>query len=315
MVPSRAITGHTGRTRGRLLRTIAFVTGSIALATCAQLPAGDEDSQRLVEALGAIGVAASWHAWSDPHVEWPAFDLVVVRSTWDYTIDREAFVAWARAVPRLANPAEVLAWNTDKTYLRDLAAAGLPVVPTAWSEPGDPVELPTGEFVVKPSIGAGSNGAGRFGDGTHDVARKHAASLHDAGRTVMVQPYLADVDTVGETALIYLDGAFSHAVRKAPMLAQSAVNELSPGLSTGLFVPERITSRPPDPDELAVGEQVLAEIRRRFGGDLLYTRVDVLPSPAGPVVIELELTEPSLFLEHDEAAATRVAAAVSRRLG
>ena len=128
------------------------------------------------------------------------------------------------------------------------------------------------------------------------------------------QPAPNDVDTAGETALIYFNGEFSHAIRKAPMLEQSTVNGLSPGLSTGLFQPERITARRPDEAELAVGAQVLADIRRRFGGDLLYTRVDVLPSAAGPVVIEVELTEPSFFLSHDEAAPARLAAAVVRRL-
>jgi len=290
------------------------VTATIAFATCAELPAGDEDSQRLEAALNAAGSTGSWQVWNDPEVDWAGFDLVVVRSTWDYTIDRDAFIGWARRVPRLANPGDVLAWNTDKTYLRDLAAAALPVVPTGWSNPGDPVELPGGELVVKPSVGAGSNGAGRFDAESHDAARTHAAALHDAGRTVMVQPYLADVDTAGETALIYFDGSFSHAIRKAPMLGQGTVNELSPGLSTGLFVPERITARRPDAAELAVGEQVLAEIRKRFGADLLYTRVDLLPGVDGPVVIELELTEPSLFLQDDEGAAARLAAAVSRRL-
>jgi glutathione synthase/RimK-type ligase-like ATP-grasp enzyme len=260
--------------------------------------------------LNAFGVTASWHVWDDPQVGWDRFDLTVVRCTWDYTIDRSAFVAWAAGVDRLANPPDVLAWNTDKTYLRDLSRAELPVVPTSWSDPGEPVELPAGDFVVKPSIGAGSNGVGRFGQDARDAAHAHATALHEAGRTVMVQPYVDGVDTAGETALIYFDGAFSHAVRKAPMLAQSTVNDLS----SELFQPERITPTAPDPAELAVGEQMLAYVRKRFGADLLYTRVDVLPSPEGPVVIELELTEPSLFLLYDDTAAERLAAAVSRRL-
>lgn len=314
MVPPRAITGPDRASAGRRLRTIASVTGSIALATCAELPAGDEDSQHVGAALNAVGVSASWHVWSDPQVDWTAFDLTVVRSTWDYTLDPAGFLAWAHRVPRLANPGAVLAWNTDKTYLRDLGAAGIPVVPTAWADPGEPVELPGSDFVVKPSVGAGSNGAGRFAGGAHEAARSHAAALHEAGRTVMVQPYLSEVDTAGETALIYFDGEFSHAVRKAPMLERATVNVLAPGLSTGLFQPERITARRPDDAELAVGAQVLAYLRQRFGGDLLYARVDVLPSPAGPVVIEVELTEPSFFLLHDEPATDRFAAAVARRL-
>jgi hypothetical protein len=294
------------------------VTRSVALATCAEMPSGDEDSRLLDPALRIDGFDVSWQVWNDPATDWSRFDLVIVRSTWDYAVDRGAFIDWARSVPRLANPAAVLAWNTDKTYLRDLADAGIDVVPTAWIEPGQAVELPGGEFVVKPSVGASSNGAGRFDSaaaGQLDAARAHAGMLHDAGRTVMVQPYLADVDTAGETALVYVDGKFSHAVRKGAMLPQSAAYELASGLSTSLSLIERITPRAPDAAELRLGGQVLDLIRARFGEDLLYTRIDLLPTPDGPVLIELELTEPSLFLEHAAAAAGQLAAAVANRLG
>ncbi len=282
------------------------------------MPSGDEDSALLEGALRAVGIEASWQVWSDPSVDWDRFDLAVVRSTWDYTLDRDAFLSWAHSVPRLANPAEVLAWNTDKTYLRELSEAGLPVVPTEWIDPGDAVELPGGEFVVKPSIGAGSNGAGRFDASTGhelDAARAHATALHDAGRTVMVQPYLADVDTAGETSLIYFGPTYSHAIRKGAMLPQSTAYELNSGPSTALFVPERITSRTPDPDERHLGDRVLETLRNRFGADLLYTRVDILPGVDGPVLIELELTEPSVFLGHDGASPGRFASAVANRLG
>jgi hypothetical protein len=155
---------------------------------------------------------------------------------------------------------------------------------------------------------------GRFGPDAHAAARSHAAALHDAGRAVIVQPYLADVDSAGETALIYFDGAFSHAVRKAPMLPEATVHDVAPDGSTALVVPERITAHRPGPGELQVGGRVMALLRRRFGGDLLYARVDVVPTPAGPVVLELELIEPSLYLPHDQDAAARFAATVSRRL-
>jgi glutathione synthase/RimK-type ligase-like ATP-grasp enzyme len=293
------------------------VTRSVALATCSQMPSGDDDSRLLDAALRADGIEASWRVWNDPDADWSRFDLVIVRSTWDYTVDRGAFIDWTRRVPRLANPTDVIAWNTDKTYLRDVSDAGIEVVPTAWIEPGRAVELPGGEFVVKPSVGASSNGAGRFDSaaaGQLDAARVHAGMLHDAGRTVMVQPYLADVDTAGETALSYFDGKFSHAVRKGAMLPQSTAYGLASGLSTSLSLPERITPRQPDTAELRLGDQVLDLIRDRFGGELLYARIDVLPTPDGPVVIELELTEPSLFLEHDASAAGQFAAAVSNRL-
>ena len=289
------------------------MTAPIALVTCAQL-AGGEDAQELDAALSALGMQSTWQVWNDPAVDWPALGLAILRSTWDSPGDRRAFLAWAESVPRLANAVDVVAWNSDKRYLGDVAAAGIPVVPSEWSDPGEPVNLPTGEFVVKPSVGAGSRGVGRFGPDAHAAARSHAAALHDAGRVVMVQPYLADVDTSGETALIYFDGAFSHAVRKAPMLPEATVHDVGPDGTAGIVVPERITTHRADPDELRLGARVMALLRGRFGADLLYARVDVIPTPYGPVVLELELIEPSLHFRYDQDAAARFAASVSRRL-
>lgn len=284
----------------------------VLIATCAELPKGDEDYGLLSLALTEHGVSSEWVAWDDPAVDWGQ-SLVVIRSTWDYTARRQQFVAWARSVPRLCNPAEVVEWNSDKTYLRDLAAAGVPVVPTDWSAPGEPVALPdTGEYVIKPSVGAGSMGAGRFraGPGSAAAASEHAAGLHRAGRTVMVQPYLGQVDSAGETALIYLDGQFSHSVRKGAMLPEGVVHGVD---SRSLYVPERISARPASAAEFEVAEQTLAAVRARFGA-LLYARVDLLPSPDGPRLVELELTEPSLFLAEVPGSADRLAAAIAARL-
>jgi hypothetical protein len=284
---------------------------TVLLATCAALPAGDEDAELLGGALAARGIDARWQVWTDPEARWDEH-LTVLRSTWDYTDAHEDFLAWARRVERLHNPAPVLAWNTDKTYLAALAAAGVPCVPTRFAAPGEPVDLPdAGEFVVKPAVGAGSRGAGRFAAGQHAAARKHVAALHADGRTVLVQPYLDAVDETGETALIYLDGEFSHAISKGAMLPRDVVH---PARSYALFVEERITARLPSEAELAVGAKAMAVLRERLGADLLYARVDVLPTAAGPVVGELELAEPSLFLEHGAGAADRFAAAIAARL-
>jgi hypothetical protein len=287
---------------------------SIAIATCAALPEGDEDAALLRTALLERGVRADWLVWNDDGVDWADYELIVIRSTWDYTIDRAAYLSWIASVGTVVNPAPAVRWNTDKTYLRDLSAAGLPVVPTTWAEPGQAVDLPEqGEFVVKPSVGAGSTGVGRFVSGDRQGALAHAARLHEAGRVVMVQPYLAEVDTAGETALIYTDGTFSHAIRKAAMLPAASVNDLLLGYSRRLYVEEKITAREPDAAELALGERVIAYVRDRFG-DLLYTRVDLLPGADGPVIIELELVEPSLFLEFADGATDRFADAIARRL-
>ncbi|MFN2518670.1 MAG: RimK family alpha-L-glutamate ligase [Jatrophihabitantaceae bacterium] len=285
----------------------------VALLTCADLPDGDEDGGALVAALAARGVAARWQVWSDTPASW-AGELAVVRSTWDYTRDRDAFLAWARTVPRLVNPAEVIAWNSDKTYLRDLAAAGVPVVATVFVAPGTIVALPvTGEFVVKPSIGAGSMGVGRFSGDTLEQAQAHVANLHEAGRIVLVQPYLSEVDTAGETALVYFDGQFSHAIRKAAMLPAQVTNPLDRVTADTLYLLESVEAREPSRAELAVGEQVMQILRDRFGTDLMYARVDLLPTPAGPLLIELELTEPSLFLSYGAGAVNRLAAAIAVR--
>ncbi|MGX6448759.1 hypothetical protein ACVU7I_11935, partial [Patulibacter sp. S7RM1-6] len=134
----------------------------IALATSAEHPHGVDETP-LAERLDA-----TWAVWDDPTVDWAAFDLVVVRSTWDYHARREAFLAWAAGVPSLANPADVLAWNTDKRYLADLVAAALPTVPTLLVPPGEalPADAPAlaGEVVVKPSVSAGARDTGSSTD-------------------------------------------------------------------------------------------------------------------------------------------------------
>jgi len=286
----------------------------VALATCSDFPAGDEDAAALNAALAAAGVDSRWQVWNDPDVDWTR-SLVVLRSTWDYTLHHDGFLAWTRSVPRLVNAADVVEWNSDKVYLRDLAAAGVAIVPTEFAAPGDAVPIPaSGEFVVKPSVGAGSRGTGRFDastSGAAEDAAAHAAALHEAGRTVLVQPFLADVETLGETALIYLDGEFSHAVNKASLLPVSAVHGLH---DDALYVEEMMTPHEVTQAELAAGAQVIDVLADRFGAHQLYTRVDLLPTPDGPRLVELEVTEPSLFLSFDDGAADRFAAAIARRV-
>jgi glutathione synthase/RimK-type ligase-like ATP-grasp enzyme len=292
------------------------VSASIAIATCAARPDGDPDETvPLTRALADVGVRATWLVWSEPTVDWSAFDAVVIRSTWDYTDRRDEFLEWVVRTPGLVNPAEVVVWNSDKVYLRDLRAAGVPIVDTEFFAPGSEVVVPDVEFIVKPSVGAGSRGAGRFTPDRSAAAIEHAQALLAAGRTVLVQPYAPDVDTAGETALVYFGGRFSHAIRKGAMLPPASVYRLEDGLPNLLYVEENITPREPEAAELEVGEQVLEVLRDRFDRDLLYVRVDLLPTPGGPVLIELEATEPSLFLQHDAGAAQRLAAEIARRYG
>jgi len=289
------------------------VTIPIALVTCAEIPGLEADDQLVIGPLAALGYAPEAVVWDDPTVEWDRYRLAVLRSPWDYAPRRAEFVAWAAGIPRLANAAAVVAWNTDKRYLADLAGAGVPVVPTDWVEPGDEWAPPdAGDWVIKPSISAGSRDTGRY-DLSLASHRQHATAhvrrLVAAGRTVMIQPYLEAVDTFGETALMFVGGEFSHAIRKGPMLDGP---DLGPAeREAGLYKPEAISSRESSADERALAEHVLDAMPSRPGG-LLYARVDVIPGPDGePVLIELELTEPSLFLGFADGAAQRFAEAIA----
>jgi glutathione synthase/RimK-type ligase-like ATP-grasp enzyme len=291
-------------------RTPTRTTPRVALATCRQQPAGDEDAPLLLAACAAAGLDADWRVWDDAAVHWGSYDLVVIRSTWDYAPRRDDFVAWAQSQPRLANPADVIRWNTDKTYLGDLAAAGVPVVPTVFLthlEPGAGPAWPAdwAEVVVKPAVSAGGRDTARYGPAEADRARAHAAKLLAAGRRVLVQPYLAAVDEVGETAVVHVGGRYSHALGKAALLVPGGAAEIDE-----LWRPERVEAREPAAAERALAEQALAAVP---GGPqrLLYARVDLLPGPAGdPLVVEVELTEPSLFLTAVPPAADRFAAAI-----
>ncbi len=288
----------------------------IAIATCTELPDGDADDQLLSQALADLGIAAEILAWTEPGRDWAAFDATVIRSTWDYPARRPEFLSWLDSVPRLHNPAPVVHANSDKRYLAELAASGLPTVPTRFFAPGQRIELPAAdEFVLKPSVGAGSRGAARFdaaGPASAEQATAHARTLHEAGRTVMLQPYLSAVDTAGETALIFFDGRFSHAIAKSAMLTPESRYPVD---EDALYVPEQITARLPSADELELAGRVVERLSRGLAEPLLYARIDLIPTDSGPVVLEAELIEPSLFLGYAEHAAGRLASAISDRTG
>ncbi len=263
----------------------------------------------MISALAVRGATVATPDWDDATVDWASFDVAVVRSVWDYALRRDEFLGWAdrvSALTRLDNPPAVLRWNTDKRYLDDLTRAGVPVTPTRFIAPDEPVVLPSdGEFVVKPTVSAGSLDTDRYGPDDHATAGAHIARLQAEGRTAMVQPYQAAVDEQGETGLVFIAGKFSHAFRKGAILV--------PGMQTveGLYAEEDITPREPSADELGVAHAALAAVPG--GPELLYARVDLVPDDDGrPIVLELELAEPSLFLETDPGAANRFAAVLIR---
>lgn len=292
------------------------MTGSptrVALVTSAAFPDLWDDDHPLRDALRDRGVKVDAVRWDDPAADWVVYDLVVVRSPWDYVARHEEFVAWARSVPRLANPAHVIAWNTDKRYLGDLAEAGVPTIPTVFVTPGETwTPEGDGDCVVKPAVSAGSQDTARYPlPAQAEQAVAHVERLTAAGRTAMIQPYLSAVDTEGETAVLCIPDAggeltFSHGIRKSAMLTADG-GRVDPGS-------ERITPRQPSIAELDLAVRVLAAVP---GGtrDLLYARVDMIPGPDGaPMLIELELTEPSLFLRTAPGSADRLADAILARL-
>jgi hypothetical protein len=281
---------------------------TIALATGSAFQHLDADLPLIAHAAADRGTAAEIVVWDDPSVDWDHFDAVVVRSCWDYIDRRQEFLDWARSVPRLHNDARVLTWNTDKVYLRHLEAAGVPIIPTRWDvAPGDDIG-DHDEWVVKPTISAGSRDTARWG--TRDEAWQHSASLVAAGRTSMTQPYIDSVDDEGETAMLYFAGEFSHAIRKGPLL------ERGEGVRQDRDSRESIMPRVPSAEQLAVSEQAVAAACAAMGTERapLYARVDLVTAADGsPILIELELTEPSLFLPHAEGAAERLVDAVLAR--
>ena len=263
----------------------------VLLVTCAEWPEGEPDGDLLVAALTARGVSARWVAWDDPAVDWAAAPLVAVRSTWDYEVRREEFLAWARSVgPALLNGAEVFAWNTDKRYLVDLRASGVPVVPTLAVE--DESELPpaVADFfpaVVKPRVGAGGRGVVVF-DGVPGGPEGLDETQLGPGPWV-VQPLLESVRTVGEASVFVLGGVPVSQVRKLPAAGEIRVHEEYGGSTTAV---------PLDPEAAGLAARAMSGASELLGHRLDYGRVDLMRDDGGRLVVgEVEVTEPGLYLD------------------
>ena len=281
-----------------------------AIATCAALPDGFEDDQPLAEALGA-----EFAVWDSPEVDWDRFDRVIVRTPWDYTYNRDAFLEWADSRgERVQNRPEVLRWNSDKRYLADLAGAGLPVVPTEFVGPGDPLPQLDGEVVVKPTISAGARDTGRFSACVHAGALSLVARLREEDRIAMVQPYMPAVEAHGETAIVFFAGELSHVLRKGAVLGpdeEAPIREGGIASAEAMWDPELVVAGEADAAERDLGRRVLEHVTERFGAPPLYARVDMLPGPDGaPILLELEVVEPCLYLRTAPGSAERLASMV-----
>ncbi|MCC7382940.1 MAG: hypothetical protein IT384_13970 [Deltaproteobacteria bacterium] len=273
----------------------------VGLVECLAPPEPDADRALLCDAVSREGVAAEWVAWNDPDVDWSRFRRLVIRATWDYYRHLDAFLRWVDARgARLANPADIVRWNAHKSYLNELEAEGVPTVPTeiVRRAGGTSVAEICGRrgwdrVVIKPAVSAGSFQTRRFETHQREEAEDFLAR---AERDMMVQPYVPSVEGSGERSLIWIDGAFTHAMRKTARFSGD---------------PERVEGPLPiAEDELEVAGRALAPREAR----LLYGRVDLARDRADrPMVMELELIEPSLFLAQHPPALERLAKAIKKR--
>ena len=269
------------------------------------MPSWEVDDRPFHDALAARGIAAPQIAWDDPAADWSAFDAVLIRTTWDYQEKREAFVEWAARVPvTLYNPADIIRWNTHKSYLRDLESRGVPIVPTEWLMRGTRPGVADicrrrgwRRAFLKPCVGATSRETLRF-DAGDPAAQRHADRLL-AHEDLMLQPYLSRVETAGEISAIFIDGRLTHGVRKVPVSGDYRVQDDFGAKDFAIDFPD-----------VALARRAIEAV----GRPLLYGRADFLESDEGLQLTELELVEPSLFFRHGRHAADALADAISNLL-
>lgn len=278
----------------------------IVLVTGRDLQRPEEETPLVVAALDQMGISATIEPWGS--AESLRAPLVVIRTTWDYTAHYEEFLEWARTtagMTTLVNPFEIVVWNSHKSYLVDLAGAGVPVVETAIVAKGATADEQRaalarhdGQIVIKPAVSAGAIGV-RRSPAASETAASHLAGLVTTG-DVLVQPFQPGV-LDGEVSLVYLGGRFSHAVHKKPAAGDYRVQVMHGGIESVVE---------PTSAQREVAEVALSAV----DGELAYARVDLVDTIDGPRLMELELVEPQLFLDMDPDAPARLAAHLADRL-
>lgn len=292
-----------------MVRHILSLMPRVALVTCAAFPGLCGEEAEILPRLQRLGLEARAVVWSDPDVAWKDFDLVVLRSTWDYFERFPAFEAWLARLERdrvpLQNPLPLVRWNIDQRSLGELQARGVRIVPTRFLDQGAAVDLAAllqeqrwGEAVLKPAVSGNAYRTVRIapGQGARHQQALETVLQHGAA---LVQPFVPEVLTAGELSLFFFEGAFSHAVRKVPAEGDFRVQE-----SYGSTV-SRVH---PQPALIAQAEAILAALPL----PPLYVRIDGIPLAEGLALMEVEAIEPSLFLSYAPEALDRYVAAVAR---
>ena len=296
----------------------------ITLVTSAEMPNLYADEAGLLDALSERGADPQIAVWNDASVDWSQAGLCVVRSVSDYARDREAFLKWAKSIPRILNNPDVLEWNSDKHYMKELAARGLPVIPTTWLEPDRHLSkqqvhsrFPAlGVFVVKPAVSSGVRDIGRYT--ANDTKQRQAAILQATaqlkqGRSVMVQRYLEEIDIHGEISVVFFNGLLSHTVEKRAMLHPSSVT--NPSMHEAV-----VTAQNADEQAWEWGEEIRVVlhsfVRSRMGRDeqFLFNRVDLVPDGHGSfMVMEISMVDADLYLSSTPDALSNFADAIAMR--
>lgn len=271
---------------------------TVLLTTWSGMPDGEEwaGTNHLLPALAERGIEARWVVWDDPAVDWSE-GLVAVRSTWDYEERRADFLAWARTLPRMLNSAAVFTWNTDKTYLSELVAAGVPVVPSVVATSRPELAAATSAVlghgrgaVLKPTVGAGGRGVVVLDGATHSSRRRESDLPPDLGAGPwVVQPLVESVRTEGETSVFVLGGEVVSQARKVPASGEIRVHETYGGSTVAVPVTEEAAD---------LARRTVQAANAILGEELDYARVDSMRLADGSLAVsELEVTEPGLYLE------------------
>ena len=279
----------------------------LAFVTCQQYPQLTLDDRLAAVELERAGIRVTPAIWSDATIEWARFELIVLRSMWDYHLHIDSFLHWLERLEtsgaRVWNPIPLARWNTDKRYLRDLRERGIDIVPTLWYERGAEPDLGAAldaqgwtEAVVKPAISSTAFSTWRVG---REEAASQQSGFHALlrERPAMLQEFQPAILSEGEWSLMFMAGAVSHTVLKRAVPGDFRVQEEFGG-TTELATPA--------PDALALAQRAIAAT----GFPWLYARVDGVQTEAGFRLMELEMLEPGLFLLNDPSAPARFARAI-----
>jgi glutathione synthase/RimK-type ligase-like ATP-grasp enzyme len=271
----------------------------------------DPDDRLVLDVLSKRGYKTQGVVWDDESVDWAKAGHCVIRSTWDYHLSPAKFLSWVDSVAKVTtiwNDPLLVRWNCKKTYMHELAECGVRIVPTLSFKKGSHIMLKEimrencfETAIVKPTVGLATYGVKKVSTRDIEAGQKHVDKLLKK-TDILVQPYLASVEDYGERALIFIEGEYSHAVRKRAFQKLAAAGQ------------EGETPATATEDELALAKHTVEAFQMIVPKQALYARVDMVNDEQGvPHVLELELVEPSLFTSMHPPSIERFADALCKR--